>query len=292
MQKELIPFNPKQSFRLFSWKGSLDNIQLNHSDDGTLNASGTGSDWHYHPEVELTLFTVGEGIRNIGDDVSSFEALDLVLLGPNLPHQWCVDRSSGYCIQFTSDQSSPLAGLHEFGSLKNLLDQSKQGLQFSNKCSTDVLELLKQGIIQSDPIERLAIFLRILNRLSKDHPTCISSYIPHGLNHKNGASVTKAVQYIVANATSGDLELQHVLDHINMSRATFARHFQNALGQSYTQFVQSIRLVSARKMLSSTNRPITEIAYASGFSNLSYFNSLFKKRWNMSPSGLRRLLDK
>ena len=38
-----------------------------------------GDVWHYHPEVELALFTEGEGIRYIGDSVQSFNAPDLVL---------------------------------------------------------------------------------------------------------------------------------------------------------------------------------------------------------------------
>lgn len=104
-------------------------------------------------------------------------------------------------------------------------------------------------------------------------------------------AVQKAVRFIVENATDENLNLQSVLDHTRMSRATFSRHFQQALGQSYTRFVQSIRLETARNLLATTDKTVTEIAYESGFANLSHFNALFKKRWMMSPSNLRSCMS-
>jgi len=288
MKKELITSDPKQSFRFFSWEGSLDNI-VKHAEEGADigDSEGMGDAWHYHPEIELTLFTEGQGIRYIGDNVSSFNAPDLVLLGANLPHYWDTDHSSGYCIQFLFDPTSPLAALHESGSLKSLLDKANKGLKFSNNCLEDILPLLEQ-CKQAKSLERLTLLLKVLDRLNNAQTTEISSYVPQGLSESNNIVIKKAVQYIVKHATDEDLVIQHVLDHVNMSRATFSRHFQKVLGLSFTQFLQSIRLEKARNLLVSSDKSITEIAFESGFSNLSHFNKIFKKRWSMSPRDLRK----
>jgi len=290
IKKENIPSDPEQSFRFFSWKDNLEKLHLYQGGESAVEMQGMGNEWHYHPEIELTLFTEGKGIRYIGDDVRFFNAPELVLLGSNLPHHWEVDQSSGCCIQFSLDPISPLAGLHESGAIKDLLGKSARGLLFSKRCMEDVNEMMEQGL-EGDPIERLTVFLKILNRINSARTETISSSVPQGLSGNKSEVVQKAVRFIVENVTDENLELQSVLDHVSMSRATFSRHFQQALGQSYTNFVQSIRLETARNLLASTDKPITEIAFAAGFSNLSHFNTLFKKRWMMSPRDLRSMLQ-
>lgn len=291
MKKEHISSNPKQSFRFFSWEESLDHVLLHHAEGDTTDLVGMGNVWHYHPEIELTLFTEGSGIRYIGDNITSFESPDLVLIGSNLPHYWTVDRSAGYCIQFSFDPTSPLAALHESGSLKTLLDKANKGLKFSNKCIADILPLLEQCKVATS-LERLTLLLKILERLNHARTTEISTYVMQSLGESKSGVVKKAVQYIVENATDEELNLEHVLAHVHMSRATFSRHFQQVLGLSYTQFVQSIRLETSRNLLVSTEKTVTEIAYASGFSNLSHFNKIFRVRYSMSPRELRNLLEK
>ncbi len=286
IRKENIPPDPEQSFRFFSWKGSLEELRVYRGGGSFDVIQGVGHEWHYHREIELTLFTEGKGIRYVGDDVKFFNAPELVLLGPNLPHHWEVEESSGYCIQFLLDPGSPLAGLHESSGLNSLISNAARGLLFSKRCMEEVKELMEHGLGR-DPIERLSVFLGIINCINNSSYENLSSSVPQGLSGNKSEVVQKAVRYIVDHVSNENLELQHVLDHIRMSRATFSRHFQQALGQSYTNFVQSIRLETARNLLASTDKPITEIAFAAGFSNLSHFNSLFRKRWSMSPRELR-----
>ena len=84
MKKERIPPDQIQSFRLFSWEDNKEEVWVDHGDGEPVREIGVGRSWHYHPEIELTMITSGEGTRYVGDDVSLFHGPELVLLGRNL----------------------------------------------------------------------------------------------------------------------------------------------------------------------------------------------------------------
>src|SRR3546814_5013324 len=59
--------------------------------------------WHFHPEYEIHHVVETSGRYFVGDFIGTFESGNLVLTGPNLPHNWVSDRkstrlnSSHYC---------------------------------------------------------------------------------------------------------------------------------------------------------------------------------------------------
>jgi AraC-like DNA-binding protein len=62
-------------------------------------------------------------------------------------------------------------------------------------------------------------------------------------------------------------------------------------GSSYSAFVLTQRLTRVHRMLADrrgASRPISALAFDVGFGDLSYFNREFKRRFNATPSGIRR----
>mgnify|MGYP001943253646 FL=1 len=72
-----------------------------------------------------------------------------------------------------------------------------------------------------------------------------------------------------------------------MSRSHFCRLFKEVTGQTLIEYVNDIRLSKAKAMLQDPNLSITEIALSTGFSDINYFSRLFKKTYQISPSGMR-----
>lgn len=72
------------------------------------------------------------------------------------------------------------------------------------------------------------------------------------------------------------------------------RHLRRALerevGVSPVELAQTHRLLLAKRLLADTGLPVTRIAFASGFQSLSRFNTVFRERYRLSPTALRRSL--
>lgn len=70
------------------------------------------------------------------------------------------------------------------------------------------------------------------------------------------------------------------------------RHLRRAFGAEFgvspVEFAQTQRLLLAKRLLTDTALPVTEVAFASGFGSLRRFNALFKQRYRLQPSQLRR----
>src|SRR5258706_4237288 len=70
------------------------------------------------------------------------------------------------------------------------------------------------------------------------------------------------------------------------------RHLRRAFGAEFgvspVEFAQTQRLLLAKRLLTDTVLPVTEVAFASGFGSLRRFNALFKQRYRLQPSRLRK----
>ena len=72
-----------------------------------------------------------------------------------------------------------------------------------------------------------------------------------------------------------------------MSERTFLRHFKAATGKQPAAYVQALRMEAAKLMLENGSRPVQSIAEAIGYSDLTFFRSLFKRATGMTPQHYR-----
>ncbi|MEO5509405.1 MAG: AlkA N-terminal domain-containing protein [Longimicrobiales bacterium] len=82
--------------------------------------------------------------------------------------------------------------------------------------------------------------------------------------------------------------LDRIAAEFHFSSRQIRRIVRNELGVSPIDLVLTRRLLLAKQLLTDTKLPVTEIAYASGFSSLRRFNDAFLRRYGMAPTRLRR----
>lgn len=78
-----------------------------------------------------------------------------------------------------------------------------------------------------------------------------------------------------------------VATRFSMSIRTLNRRFKNALGQTPLEYLQEIRINTAKDLLKTSNLSISEIADKVGYQDASYFTTLFKKKLATTPNDYR-----
>ena len=77
--------------------------------------------------------------------------------------------------------------------------------------------------------------------------------------------------------------VDHLLVEIGMSRSQLYRKFKAISDKNPSEYIRILRLQYACSILNESNYNVSEVAYMSGFGNVSYFNTCFKKHFGVSP---------
>jgi AraC-like DNA-binding protein len=289
--RETIRLSEGHSFRLLRWSRSPSRVESVLTPERAQPLSGEGERWHFHIEMELTLFTRGAGTRFVGDHIGAFEGGDLVLLGEKLPHYWhCRGGSSGLSAQWHFPESHALWTFPEALSLLPLFERAKRGLRITGRAAAEAGEMLR-GLERSQGAGRLALLLGLLHRVAEapqDQCQALSARafsLPPGAGHQQ--AIAAAVRHMVANHRE-TVRLEELLALTGLSRSSFARQFKQHSGRSFSEFLNGLRLEAACRELREGTRPVVDIAFASGFTQVSFFNRIFRRNYGCSPSEFRK----
>lgn len=96
------------------------------------------------------------------------------------------------------------------------------------------------------------------------------------------------VQRIEEGVMDDNGGLEAIAGQFELSSRQLRRIIQKELGVAPIQLLLTRRLLLAKQLLTETRLPVTEIAFASGFSSLRRFNDAFRTRYRMPPSSLRK----
>ncbi len=252
--------------------------------------------WHYHPEYQLTLVLRGQGKRFVGDDISPFAAGDLVLTGPNLPHMWCSSRAAGskgrpheqVLIQFPdSIFGGRFLELPEMAPVRRLLQRSAQGIRFADGVRGRIARRMvrmgrQRGLARL--IELLEI-LRILSQAPVDRVLSSTSYT-HAVGFADRERIDRICRHIAESSTR-PIVLAQAAAAAHMSVPAFTRFFRKCTGKSFVEYLTELRVGAACRLLVESDRTVTQICYAAGFSNLSNFNRRFRELKGVTPREFR-----
>lgn len=254
--------------------------------------------WHYHPEYELTLITDSSGQRLVGDGVADYEAGDLVLLGPNLPHSWrsgpvkshARELHRAVVVHFSEDfLGRQFFALKEMRPVQRLLGASRNGLAFGHtRLGKRVASSIK-SLPHLSPARRLVVLLSALVALAgiKDAQV-LSSFEVSPISHLADQQRIDAICGYLHQHYQEQIRFSDVAARFHMDQAFLCRFFRRATGRTLTEYLNELRIAAAAQLLITTNISIIDICFRVGYGNYSNFSRQFKRLKGVRPRELRR----
>jgi AraC-like DNA-binding protein len=255
--------------------------------------------WHFHPEYEIHHVVATSGRYFVGDFIGAFEPGNLVLTGPNLPHNWVSDVPEGTLVplrgrvvQFSEDFIPKAKDLlPELAACEALLELSRRGALFSATTAALAGPLLGE-LVRAQGIRRLEVFiglLAVLTNAADVTPLTSTSYLPDPSGFMS-TGINEALAYINANLTE-PFDEQDLADIAGLSLSSFSRSFRRHTGLALVKYVNRLRINLACQLLMGPEQmKITDVCFSSGFNNISNFNRRFLEQKGMTPSRFRELL--
>lgn len=245
-----------------------------------------------HPQWELSYVICGSGVRLIGDKKESFVEGEIILVPPHMPHLWQFDPShtdadgniANISVFFESETLEGLAGVFpELSGVVNRIISQKEAVCYVGESNKRILSLLLEmrGVTH---LARLSMFLDLIQAIA-DTNKCIPAGCDTTLSRIEQR--LEAVRTFCRCNHSRSITLDEIAAYTGMNKSAFCTFMRRHAGISFSEYVNNVRLGKAMEMLKHTDQSIASIAYDVGFSNVTYFNRLFRNRYGRTPRSVR-----
>jgi two-component system response regulator YesN len=103
--------------------------------------------------------------------------------------------------------------------------------------------------------------------------------------------ICAARKFISENLGNQKINLAMVSSHTGLSEVYFCRLFRKETGVSFSEYINKLRIETAKKLLADVQKRVSEICYEVGYDQPKYFNYVFKRLTGSTPLEYRRSLN-
>ena len=250
---------------------------------------------HTHDYVEVIYMCCGETTHIVNGKQIRLEQGDLLFLNQSATHEVCRAGQQDVAVNFIvlpEFFSAPLSmiGEEETPLRKFLVDclcaqNSGTGYLYFDvsevKPIQNLLENLLWILIQETPAKRkisqmtmALLFMQLLG-----HTETLNT------DDQEDAVVWQVLRYVESSYVHGSFG--ELAERLHYDASWLSREIKRKTGKTYTQLVQEKRLAQAAFLLRNTDRNVSDIAYAVGYENISYFHRIFAEAYGQSPKHYR-----
>jgi signal transduction histidine kinase/DNA-binding response OmpR family regulator/streptogramin lyase len=122
---------------------------------------------------------------------------------------------------------------------------------------------------------------------SESHYAAMEQYEGKLINKEDKILIDKILRIIYDNIDNENLNIEYLANETALSKIQLYRKMKEVVEQTPTEFVRTVRLKYAEKLLITTNKTVQEIMYCCGFNNKTYFYREFAKKYQQTPKEYR-----
>lgn len=247
---------------------------------------------HAHRQWELSHIVKGRGTRNIGDNTEPMKEGEVILIPPYIPHVWQFDPTytdedgciSNITVFFEPELPVTMATIFpEFQCIANRLIRHSEALSYTGK-SREAIASLLYSMRGKNAESRLPEMIKLLAIISDPHGSCI---VGRNCTLSRAEQRIERIRTYCACNFANNISLGEIAAYAGMNKSAFCTFIKRNIGKTFSEYMNEFRLAHSLERIKNTNDPISEIAYSVGFSNVTYFNRLFKHKYDCTPKSMR-----
>ncbi len=236
---------------------------------------------HFHSWLELAYYEEGgTGEIDLDGTVIRFGKGDLLVVKPYAFHSFKTFAPMKYVIiGINMNELMSLFARAPFEKdLSRLVDRLYRSRPHYQKVRMDSMLALQDNRAPS-----VFAMLEVIFHLD----ALLSEEAPLGKQPPNEFKILQILNYLERHSTE-KLSLDTVARKHGLGKSTFCRFFKKTMGVGFTDYLNKVRIKNAEFLLQNSSKTVTEIAFAVGFNDTSYFIKIFQKYNRMTPSEFKK----
>ena len=265
---------------------------------GTLSPSFPSIAAHWHEEIEVIIVLDGSCDYRINLDTFVINKGDILIIDSQslhsltyIPNQNMTWASFVFNINMLKSSNTDGVLLKYIAPLLNHEHQLPIIIKDNINCYSKIFNVI-ENIIYCYYEKDIAYELELKSLLFKFFSLLYKNDLIEKHQDKNSLTINttdkiKLILNYINDHYSEDISINTLAELCEYSQYHFMRFFKKHIGLTCIQYINNLRLEKSSILLTSTNNTIMDISLEVGFDNLSYFNKLFKRKYNLTPKEFR-----
>ncbi len=267
---EPVNFPPNSSFRFW------------------VNKETRNYERHWHVSTEIVVPIEGQMIAHVNQQEYIINPGEIFVIPDGELHDlFCVEEGIRLVFLFNLSVLQPISGFPHLNSTfsQPVLITPTDAVYHKEM---ELLYRMFEDYYCPSSLKELMIFSKMISFHVEyqENPSHMNSNIPKQYD-KNITDRLNMVFFYIIQHYAEDIPLEKAAEIAGFSKYHFSRVFKQVSGQTYYDYLCLQRLKSVERLLLISDKPITDIAYQSGFGSICAFNRAFKKKNHCTPSEYR-----